>query len=440
MGSIRWRLTVYHAIAILGIAGLLLGIGLFALYRSVRTGVEEATQGRAVATERLFAEGTIPPADELVALTEGEVYLIIRDRSGAVLATAGTPPLRFDELGDDGDRAWQQALATGERATGESRELHVTALPVDGGASGAAVVEAWKSYDTAAESYLPDVRVLSFLVPAAVLLAIGGSWLLVNSSLKPVKQITASAREIGDESLDQRLPVERNDEIGELAATFNDLLARLELAMRERDEALEQQRRFLADASHELRTPLTAIRGYARMLDGWALDDPPLARESVDAIERDATRMSVMVDRLLQLARGDDPDLTPRLAPVDLAELAAGAVADARRLAGDRVCITLSTPGLVETTADGMQIRQVLDILSTMRSSTPRTADKSRFRWRANPMRSRSRSWTPATAFPKRSCRSSSTVSTGPTPRAPLPGPDSVSPLPSRSSPATVGP
>jgi signal transduction histidine kinase len=289
MRSIRWRLTLYHTIAILGISSLLLGIGLVALYQSVRTGVEETTQGRAVAAERLLAQGNLPSSEELVTLTEGEVYLIVRDESGAILATAGTPPLRYDELGADGDRAWQAVLASGEPATDSSRELHVTALPVDGGTSGAAVVEAWKSYDTTAESYLPDVRILTFLIPAAVLLAIGGSWLLVSSSLKPVQQITAAAQQIGDESLDRRLPVERPDEIGELAMTINNLLARLEVAIDERDEALDQQRRFLADAGHELRTPLTAIRGYARMLNDWALDDPALARESMAAIDRDAT-------------------------------------------------------------------------------------------------------------------------------------------------------
>jgi hypothetical protein len=161
MRSIRWRLTLFHTLAILGITSLLLGVGIFALYRSVRTGVEETTQGRAVAAERLLSQGDLPSHEELASLTEGEVYLIIRDASGAILATAGSPPLRYDELGADADRAWQQVVETGAAATDSARELHVSALPVEGGTSGAAVVEAWKSYDTAAESYLPDVRILT---------------------------------------------------------------------------------------------------------------------------------------------------------------------------------------------------------------------------------------------------------------------------------------
>ncbi len=363
MRSIRWRLTLYHTLAILGISSLLLGIGIFALYQSVRTGVEETTQGRAVAAERLLSQGSLPSNEELLSLTEGEVYLIVRDETGAILNTAGVPPLRYDELGADGDRAWQSVIATGDPATDSSRELHVSALPVDGGTSGTAVVEAWKSYDTAAESYLPDVRILTFLIPAAVLLAIGGSWLLVRSSLKPVKQITAAAQQIGGQSIDQRLPVERPDEIGELAMTFNDLLGRLEVAIEERDQALEQQRRFLADAGHELRTPLTTIRGYARMLNDWALDDPTLARESSAAIDRDAARMSRLVEQLLQLSRGDDLDSAPTLARTDLAALVRGAARDAERLATNPVSLAVTTPETAWAEVDAMQIRQVLDIL-----------------------------------------------------------------------------
>jgi signal transduction histidine kinase len=133
--------------------------------------------------------------------------------------------------------------------------------------------------------------------------------------------------------------------------------------MRERDDALDQQRRFLADASHELRTPLTAIRGYARMLEDWGLYDTAMARESAAAIEQNATRMSAMVEQLMLLARGDDPDLSPSLARTDVAALVRGAAADAARLAGDRVAIEAKTPETAYADIDAMQIRQVLDVL-----------------------------------------------------------------------------
>lgn len=362
--SIRWRLTLYHLLAMLGIAALLLGIGLFAFYRSVQTVVEETALARVTEASLLLETGSPPSMETLAPLARGDVYLIVRDATGQILATAGSPPPGFESLDQPvRDEAWQRALASRSAASDTPGELYVYAAPINSSASGADVVEAWKSADAAAEGFLPDVRVLTFLIPAILLIAIGGSWLLVRATLKPVQQLTEAARQIGDESLDQRLPVEHRDEIGNLAMTFNDQLARLELAIRERDDALDQQRRFLADASHELRTPLTAIRGYARVLEGWGLDDPEVARESAAAIGQNAARMSAMVEQLMLLARGDDPDLSPSRTRTDLAALARGAAGDAALLAGDHVHIETNTPETAFAEIDAMQIRQVLDAL-----------------------------------------------------------------------------
>ena len=70
--------------------------------------------------------------------------------------------------------------------------------------------------------------------------------------MRPVKHITQTARPIGESDLSRRLNLSTNDELGELARTFDDMLARLQAAF-------ERQRQFTADASHELRTPLTII-------------------------------------------------------------------------------------------------------------------------------------------------------------------------------------
>src|SRR5690606_6864998 len=118
--------------------------------------------------------------------------------------------------------------------------------------------------------------------------------------------IVNEARRIGEHDLSQRLPVERpRDEIGQLANTFNALLARLDVAFRQREESLRQQRQFVADASHELRTPLTSIEGYARMLRQWGTKDPEATREASEAIEREAGRMRRLVIGMLDLAHGD---------------------------------------------------------------------------------------------------------------------------------------
>jgi signal transduction histidine kinase len=226
------------------------------------------------------------------------------------------------------------------------------------------VVEAWKSYDKTAETFVPFAKVLPFAVPIGLVLAIVGSYLLARSALSPVGAIVRAARAIGERDLSQRLPVERpRDELGQLASTFNDLLARLEIAFHQREETLAQQRRFVADASHELRTPLTSIQGYARMLRQWALDDPATARESIAVIEREAARMGMLVESLLSLARGDE-GAPLECAEHDLREVACAAVEAARAAAQGKVGVVYRQPDAPVVAAfDGDRIRQVATIL-----------------------------------------------------------------------------
>lgn len=130
------------------------------------------------------------------------------------------------------------------------------------------------------------------------LLSIFLGWLLAGRALRPLRTMSLRARAITEESLDERLGVDnRDDELGELAVTFDGLLARLE-------RAFESQRRFVANASHELRTPLTLERTLVEV----ALADPDadaqeLRRvcERVVASTEDQERL---IDALLTLARG----------------------------------------------------------------------------------------------------------------------------------------
>src|SRR5579871_45487 len=103
---------------------------------------------------------------------------------------------------------------------------------------------------------LARVRQAIFVgLPAALLLAAAGGYLLVRKSLRPVMTISEQAAKIGAQNLDERLKIANpKDELGRLAGVFNDLLSRLEASFR-------IMREFMADASHELRTPLAVIQG-----------------------------------------------------------------------------------------------------------------------------------------------------------------------------------
>src|SRR5204863_9680115 len=108
-----------------------------------------------------------------------------------------------------------------------------------------------------------QLRMSFAFIPLALLLSGAGALFLTDRSLRPVRAVARAAQEIGAGDLSRRLAVTGKDELAQLAATFNGMLARLEEAFRQREQAYaglqaayEQQQRFTADASHELRTPL----------------------------------------------------------------------------------------------------------------------------------------------------------------------------------------
>ena len=106
-------------------------------------------------------------------------------------------------------------------------------------------------------------RVIVVTLAAAAIAVILLSILLARASDRPDHDLSNAMREIGFERLSLRLKrPPRNDEIGRLTASFNDLLARLE-------EAFARERQFISDASHELKTPLTSINANAQMLLRW---------------------------------------------------------------------------------------------------------------------------------------------------------------------------
>ena len=129
------------------------------------------------------------------------------------------------------------------------------------------------------------------------LLSIGLGWLVAGRALAPMRTMNTRARMITAESLNERLGIEdRDDELGDLAAAFDELLARLEAAF-------DSQRRFVANASHELRTPLTLERTLVEI----ALADPEASVESLrrvcERVLASTEQQERLIEALLTLAR-----------------------------------------------------------------------------------------------------------------------------------------
>jgi two-component system OmpR family sensor kinase len=214
---------------------------------------------------------------------------------------------------------------------------------------------------TEVDETLERLLLVEGLVIAGVLLALGlGAWLLVRVGLLPLERMAHTAGRIAGGDLSQRVETtDPRSETGRLGVAFNGMLDRLEVAFAQRRASEERLRRFLADASHELRTPLSSIRGYAELLRIGAARSPEETERAMRRIEEEATRMGVLVEDLLALARLDEVREAEH-GPVDLAALARDAVDDARAAAPAReIGLTVEGDGAV-VDGNAHQLQQVL--------------------------------------------------------------------------------
>ena len=248
-----------------------------------------------------------------------------------------------------------------------------------------------------------------------VLAAVGAA--LVRANLRPLNDIELTAGQIASGHLDHRVPEgDPRTEIGSLGRSLNAMLAQIESAFHAQEaseqaahRSEERMRRFIADASHELRTPLTTIRGFAahyrqrggasRLHPGSPAEHPSsrtdaasplpaalsagaevppegLTPEDLDhlmsRVESEATRMGLLVEDLLTLARLDQ-QRPLNLAPVDLLTLAADAVQDARVVSPGRPIDLVVAPGTAFlVNGDEPRLRQVIaNLLNNALTHTP---------------------------------------------------------------------
>jgi signal transduction histidine kinase len=173
--------------------------------------------------------------------------------------------------------------------------------------------------------------------------SLGVGWVVAGRVLRPIGRITSVAREIQATDLSRRIELPGpDDELKQLADTFDAMLARL-------DAAFAAQRQFVADASHELRNPLAIIRTNVDVALADPRADPDDLRHTIAVVQRASDRMARLVDDLLALARRQEPTVEHEL--LDLGAAVAEASDDfmvpaaAREIVLDRAI----APGVVVT-------------------------------------------------------------------------------------------
>ncbi|HSE98157.1 MAG TPA: ATP-binding protein [Blastocatellia bacterium] len=370
MLSIRAKLTLWY----LGIAAAVLIAFAVAIYLYLSNGLltaiddslrnQAARIARAVAhpleIEEMNQSGALMLAPQFVSIVDknGEVSDQILDREGhqvpviqsSLERAASQWEPQFDEVSVLPDKA--------------ARVITWPARDEEGDLFFVVVGQSLKELHQAQRQLL---LLLAISNPIALLLAsLGGLW-IANKALSPVDRLTRAAEHIGRGNLSERVEeTGTNDEIGRLAATFNEMIGKLE-------QAFQRERRFTADASHELKTPLAILRGDIEVALRRDRTPEEYRRVLASSLEEIA-RLTKLTDDLLTLARSDAGEVLLEMEPVRIDRLAREVCESLAPLAAS-AGITLDyrlpdSPALIE--ADASRIRQlVVNLLDNAIKYTP---------------------------------------------------------------------
>lgn len=238
-----------------------------------------------------------PPALDVELTDDAEAFLRLYGSDGALLAARGArlpAPVAERSLVNQALRG-SEAIAT----VGRGRErFRVLAMPVtDPGATGGVLVTGL-SWEEVGEPLALLRVILLIAVPLTSVVLGAGAFVIARRALRPVHDITATARGIAAGDLRRRITgIATVDEVGELAETFNTMIGRLA-------ETIERERRFTGDASHELRTPLAAMATALEVT--LSRDrDPAEYRQTLQLVRGQTARLTRMVRQLLMLSRLD---------------------------------------------------------------------------------------------------------------------------------------
>jgi signal transduction histidine kinase len=191
----------------------------------------------------------------------------------------------------------------------------------------------------------------------ALLVALTGGYLVALALGRRVRRLDEGAKEVAEGRFTGPLPVDSEDELGQLTRTFNDMQEQL----RQVDVARKE---FVATASHELRTPIFSLAGFVELLQDEELEEAT-RREFLDTMSEQVARLQKLSVDLLDLSRLDAGSVELRREPVDLSELARSIVGEFRpALAEHGTELEVHLPeGGVEAACDPERVAQIMRIL-----------------------------------------------------------------------------
>ncbi len=359
---LRVRLTLWYGSA-LALVLIIFSVILYAMTaRNLRDAVDESLEDTAtIAVRSLEERGFLPLLNERELLSQFPELARI-DKFFQIFSPSGTITISSPNIKHHDVPLSRTALETA--FSGQSifesakypREppLRVISVPIMYQGNLLYIVQVGTSMETVGETLHRFLILLVIAIPIALAVSLAGGWFLAGRALRPVDEITLAAQRIAAGDLTQRLGMPTaQDEIGRLAATFNNMIGRL-------DASFRQIRQFTSDASHELRTPLTVMKGETDLI----LRRPRPVEDYKSVLEsnlEEIDRMTRIVDELLFLSRADMGEVKMEALPVALETLVEDVHRQARVLGHDRnIEVVLGTVTPVVVQGDELRLRELL--------------------------------------------------------------------------------
>lgn len=368
MHSLRWRIAAWYAMLLVA---AILALGMIVSLRFEQILYGQAQAHLALTMQDIKRVALPPPGQFSIQDTSGDSLLTLENADNLERwASAGTFIEIEDTRGHDLAKSFNLGatefppppiLTIAKPSAQQTIDLHGTPFLIENellhGGRNALVVRVGEPLDQLYRAFNETRQTIAVILVGTVLAVVALSLVLAAQTTNPINQLALAMREIGSDRLNRRLRWKnRNDEIGKLAATFDDLLARLE-------ESFARERQFISDASHELKTPLTSINANAQMLARWGDRDEHVRKESLETIASESASLAGMVAGMLTLARADSGEAIPK-EPVDLSVVGADAVAAAQHRAAEKgLTLNFTGAGRPIVLGDASLMRQLFSNL-----------------------------------------------------------------------------
>jgi len=307
--SITKKITIWYTVFMLFITGCVLWTLVYTgNLRASEAAQEVLMEAVADASEEIERFGGDFVVDDKLKFYEDGVYISIYDGEGELVE--GKIPAELSQIMPEMDDKEIVKISDG---SGAAWYIYDSLFEVDD----KFVWVRGTVKDFAEQSTFTFImRLAGIAFPGLVIAAALGGYIITRRAFRPVRDIIETVEDItADGDLSRRVRIEEdhaetNDEIYKLAGTFNEMFGKLE-------KTFEQEKQFTSDVSHELRTPLAVIISQS----DYAMEDEEYREKALEKINKEARRMSTLVNRLLTLSRSDSGRLVLEKERVDLSEI-----------------------------------------------------------------------------------------------------------------------